>query len=231
LATTEFSAFGERPSVFALASHDLRGPVSALKLLIAAANQELQSVSDKHAQKKLSMLLHRMMRQTEELAWLAGCLANLAFLERDSLEVPVEGADLVELTSTAVVRLAEAARLAECKVALHSPGTVSGRWRRALLEDAVAHIVRNSLKSGSGKSIAITVGCDETNAWLSVENHGLKPSGIHNHRSEILDQDLVLRTAGEIAEALGASIDIDRRSGESSTITLRLPRAQANQTI
>ena len=220
MAASEFSNIRERRSMLALASHDLRNPISALKLLLGAANEELQSAEGRSSQRTLTSRLRSMMRQTHELTWLVDCLANISFLEQDLVEVPVESVNLTELASVTIRRLAEAARLVDCKVVLQSAVVVSGRWRRTLLESVVSHIIESAVKSAGGKSIAVRVGHDERSAWLLSENHGVSP--VKGEASACFERDFLLWTAREIAHALGASLVVDGQPGQTAALVLRL---------
>ena len=129
--------------------------------------------------------------------------------------------DLTELASMTVRRLAEVARLVDCKVVLQSAAVVSGRWQRTLLESAVSHVIESAVRSAGGKSIAVRVGYDERSAWLLSENHAV--SAVKSEASACFERDFLLWTAREIAHALRASLVVDGQPGQLAALILRLP--------
>jgi K+-sensing histidine kinase KdpD len=218
---TAISDAFEHQKLLALASHDMRDPLSSLKLLIAAAHEELKKTGSEGT-KALVPLLDRMMRQTDELTWLVGCLEKVPLLESNVSDFAVETADLTELVSATIQRAGKAAGLLNRKVVLHSSGAVLGRWHRAPLENAILHMLYSSLRSGASKIIAVRVGTDERSAWVSVEHYG--PRVTESDGCAVFDQELLLSTARRIAIAMGASLAIERRPGEPAALKLSIPR-------
>jgi signal transduction histidine kinase len=217
----------ERGAFLSLAAHDLRTPLSALKLLIEATRQQIKPGDGKRpvdalSSSALSMRLDSMMKQTDEIAWQVHCLASVSLIESNLVDVPPENVDLADLASAAIARLAEPARFTHCEIVLRSSGAVRGRWRRSLLEDAIFNVFRNSIKSGANRSVEVRVEADEANAWISVEDHGLEIS--EAAPTPIFERTLGLWTAREIMRALGGSIRIAGRPAGGTILTITAPR-------
>jgi signal transduction histidine kinase len=220
------SAGSEGSAFLARAAHDLRTPLGALQLLIKATLEQIRIDDDESptpalSNSMLSARLDSMMKQADEMASLVRCLASLSLIDSNVLDARFEETDLSNVTTAAIQRLAGLARLAHSEIVLHATGSLSGQWRRNLLEDAIFYVIRSAIRSGTNRSIEVRVGTDDAKAWISVEASGV---GVSDTRgAAMFDRDLGLWTAREIARALGGSIGIDDSGGGGAIVTIYMP--------
>jgi len=212
-------------------AHDLRNPLSALKMSTALADSGRADASPERIQKMLVLV----RRQVARLDRMVGDLLDATRIEAGKLELQLEERDAGEL-ARGVVELYQATgpshelilSLPETPVLLRCDGT--------RIEQVLNNLVSNALKySPSGTRVEVTVLREGEEALFSVADQGIGISEeeqshlftpfqrTHGARAQAQGAGLGLSVARRIVEAHGGRIEVDSRPGEGSVFQVRLP--------
>ncbi|WPB77825.1 HAMP domain-containing sensor histidine kinase [Archangium violaceum] len=224
----------ERLTFLAGVAHDLRNPLSALKMSAALVTSG-RPIPEERMQKTMALV----RRQVARLDRMVGDLLDATQIEAGRFELSLEERDARELAS-AVVELYQAGgsshdlrlQLPEEPVLLCCDAT--------RVEQVLHNLVSNALKySQGGSSVDVIVGYESEEAVLSVVDRGI---GISSEELSMLftpfrrtgrarekapGVGLGLSVARRIVEAHGGRIEVESRPGVGSTFRVRLPRARS----
>ena len=222
----------EQLTFLAGVAHDLRNPLSALKMSAALVTSG-RPIPEERMQKTMALV----RRQVARLDRMVGDLLDATRIEAGRFELSLEERDAREL-ATAVVELYLAGgsshdlrlQLPEEPVLLSCDAT--------RVEQVLHNLVSNALKySQGGSRVDVIVGREGEEAVLSVVDRGI---GISNEELRMLftpfrragrarekapGVGLGLSVARRIVEAHGGRIEVESRPGVGSTFRVRLPRA------
>lgn len=159
------AALRSRDAFLRLATHELRGVLSAIQLHAdtlslmvrqGAAAEELLGRTD-----KVTRQVRRMARQLEVVMDVARTTSGrMVLMPGDT--------DLAAVVRGEVSRAAEDLRRTECTVELSVKGRVVGRWDQARLEHAVEAMINRAVRAGAGPRLEISV-CEEAGGGAGVE--------------------------------------------------------------
>jgi signal transduction histidine kinase len=220
-----------REEVLALISHDLRAPLSVVRLSTQVLDRHLPpgKVGDVARGR-----LESIQRAADQMTALVGDLLELSRLESGRLPLVKEAAPADELLRETVEALEPLARERDCWIEIGGqPGLMlvcdPERTRRV-----VANLLSNAIKfSPPGRPIEVRVSERDDLACVEVLDEG---AGVPTHeRERIFDRywrnheqreggtGLGLAIAREIVERQGGTIGVDDRPGGGSRFYFRLP--------
>ncbi|WP_437939572.1 AAA family ATPase [Sorangium sp. So ce341] len=219
-----------RDDFLSVASHELRTPVTSLRLGIQALLRRNGHAPDD----RLGRALHRMDRQVQRLTQLIDDLLDVSQLHTGRLELHVEPVDLAEVVDEVVERLGERVAQSGSPVSVRAEPSIVGSWDRSRLEQVVSNLLDNALKFGAGKPIEVTVARKGGAAELVVQDQGIGiPAGRLPYVFERFERAVSSRHFGglglglhvvkTIVEALGGAVRVDSRQGEGARFTVELP--------
>ncbi|MBN1206330.1 MAG: HAMP domain-containing protein [Myxococcaceae bacterium] len=220
-------------------AHDLRNPLSALKMSVALVDPDKPDASPARVQKMITLV----RRQVARLDRMVGDLLDATRIEAGKLELKLEERDAREL-ARGVVELYQASgsnhelslSLPESPVLLFCDGT--------RMEQVLNNLVSNALKySPQGKRVDVTVHQEGEEALLCVTDQGIGMSAEEQRhifapyrrgrraRERAPGVGLGLSVARRIIEAHGGRIEVESRLGQGSVFRVRLPLSRAAQTL
>lgn len=219
-----------RDDFLAVASHELRTPITPLKLQL----EGLRHMADK-LDERVRERIDRAVRQTERLARLAEGLLDVSRLAAGRLELEPEEVDLNEVVDEVVDDLRDEASRAQSTVRVTRAESAHGRWDRTRVAQAVGNLLSNALKYGKGLPIEIEVRVQARSFQVEVRDAGIGiDPGSHARIFERFERavpakeygglGLGLYVAREIARAHHGEIRVTSETGHGSTFTLVLPR-------
>ncbi|WP_437757688.1 AAA family ATPase [Sorangium sp. So ce1389] len=219
-----------RDDFLSVASHELRTPVTSLRLGL----QALIRRGDHASEERLARALHRIDRQVQRLMQLVDDLLDVSQLHTGRLELHVEPVDLAEAVGEVVERLGGRVAQSGSPVSVRAEPCVVGSWDRSRLEQVISNLLDNALKFGGGKPIEITVARRDGTAELAVHDQGIGiPAERLPHVFERFERAVSSRHFGglglglhvvkSIVEALGGAVRAESRPGEGSRFTVELP--------
>lgn len=219
-----------RDDFLSIASHELKTPLTTLKLQLQRMSRLLGSAGP-----ELQPLVGTVVRQTNRLHSLIDNLLDISRITSHSLALEFETVDLAAVVRDAVERVREDCARAGTEVVLSVKGDLTGIWDRIRVEQVVGNLLSNAIKYGSGRPVEISVEGEGDQARFSVTDHGIGISDEDQARIfERFERAVASRHYGgfglglwivrQVVEALGGRISVRSRAGEGSTFTVELPR-------
>ena len=224
-----------RDDFLSIAGHELKTPLSALKLQIQSlqlhTGKGLFGETDPRLRERLEKAANHIVR----LERLVGELLDVSRISSGRMTLQLEKLDLTALLGDVVDRFGEQLARAGCAISLQSPPRVDGEWDRLRLDQVITNLIGNAIKYGSGKPIEVSVEDQEGLARLTVRDHGI---GIPpEDRQRIFGRferavserqygglGLGLWITHQIVQAHGGRIALESAPGVGSTFTVELPR-------
>jgi two-component system CheB/CheR fusion protein len=215
-----------RDEFLAIASHELRTPVTAIRLQADRARQVLQAEGSSALQRvvRVQKNADRLTRQIEQLLEVARGPERAA-------EPRPEALDLAELAREAAARADDG----RCPVEVRAEAPVPGRWDRLQLEQILDNLLANAVKFGAGRpvEVAVTVASPGA-ARLSVRDQGIGVAPRDQERIfERFERAVPTREYGGYGIGLwlarrnvlahGGTIAVASRLGEGAEFTVVLP--------
>lgn len=215
-------------------AHELRNPLSALKLSTALSERSRAQLTPERMERTLALV----GRQVERLDRMVGDLLDATRIEAGKLELRPEVRDARELARDVVelYRSSDSGHVLQLQV---PDEPVLVRVDPDRLEQVLTNLVSNALKySPSGSRVDVMVRRVESQAWLSVRDQGI---GLSEDEKRLLyapfqrlgtasskrapGVGLGLTVARRIVEAHGGDIEVESAPGVGSTFSVRLSLA------
>ncbi|WNG29950.1 PAS domain S-box protein [Cystobacter fuscus] len=228
-------ALKARDEFLSMASHDLRSPLTSLRLQLQAVRRDMQPGDEgPRAPEKLVSRVESMERQTDRMLRMMDALLDITQMTAGRLELKRQKVDLVELVRGAVGTLDEELRQNGVQMRVHAEGRVEGAWDRLRVEQVIDNLLSNAVKYGKGQPVDLTVSTDGTTAKLVVRDQGV---GIASEDQERLferfervrlDRDISGYGVGlwivrRVVEAHAGRVFVESRLGEGASFTVLLP--------
>lgn len=222
----------ERLAFLAGVAHDLRNPISALKL----ATDSLARGPQPPPPEKSARALAVVARQVQRLDRMVGDLLDATRIEAGRFELRAEPADLRSIAGN-VVELFRTGSEAHAIETIAGEAPVIATCDPARIEQVLTNLVSNAIKySPDGGQVVISVAYEDADAVVSVGDQGI---GIPpEDRERIFDPfqragrssgrvpgvGLGLSVARKLVEAHSGKLEVESQVGVGSTFRIRLPR-------
>jgi PAS domain S-box-containing protein len=227
-------ALRTRDEFLAAAAHDLKSPLSTMKIgaqmllrRLRGGAEDLDTLREGLA--RIDQTATRAAAQVDELL-------DLARLQMGGpLDLEPRTLDLIELTRGVLGDYQLASDLHELRLEATEP-ELQGEWDERRLRRVIGNLVDNAVKySPNGGRIEVSVGREGEEAVLAVRDHGIGIPTAEMERiferfqraanvvGRIKGTGLGLASARHIVEAHQGTISVASREGEGTTFTVRLP--------
>jgi PAS domain S-box-containing protein len=228
----------DRDDFLSIASHELKTPLTTVKLAVDAMTGALRAHQDDPEAPPMPALLlataARASTQTSRLAGLIEELLDMSRLAAGQLALGRSLTDLVTIVRDLVAHASDLAAVTQTPVHIDAPERAPGVWDRARLERALGNLLSNALKYGAGKPVRVAVHYSTESAEVSVVDQGIGIAEADQRRIFERFERAVSAThyggfglglwiAREIVQAHGGEIHVSSRLGEGATFTIRLP--------
>jgi signal transduction histidine kinase/Na+/proline symporter len=228
-------AIRARDEFLAIASHELKTPLTPLRLSIqavkrAAARGDLATMPPE----RLQELLARADVQIGRLGSLVDDLLDATRIGTKRLHLQRGPTNLVAVVRDVLERHTDEARAAGCDVELFAPAELRGDWDRARLEQVFTNLVTNAFKYAPGAKVLVAVDGDAAVARVTVTDggRGIAPEDLERvfkpferavSYMQVSGFGLGLYIVREIVEAHGGSVRVRSALGEGCTFVVELP--------
>lgn len=230
------SALATRDLFFSIASHELKTPLTSLRLqleLLAKklSNQTLQTQEPEELDKSIRISL----RQVDSLTTLVDDLMDVASIRSGHFSLNPGLTDLAEVTEEIVARLAAQVAAANIRIELKLERKVTGPWDRRRMEQVLINLIGNAVKYAPGSVVRIEVTGTKAAARLVFHDSGPGiPRDVQSRvfeRFERLKADLHTPGLGlglfivkSIVLAHKGSVHLESNEGRGTSFVVILPR-------
>jgi signal transduction histidine kinase len=174
LYTRAQQAVAQRDQFLSVAAHELRTPLSAMKLQIQSLQRKLhRPLLSEEERPQLAAKADAVARGVHRLESLVTDLLDLSRITAGKLALRLEPFDLVELVREVSDRMADEAERVGSTLTVHATGSLVGEWDRAGLDQVLSNLLGNALKYGGGKPIVITTRAEGAHVVLAVQDQGI----------------------------------------------------------
>jgi signal transduction histidine kinase len=227
-------ALAVRDELFALATHDLKGPLHIMALNAQVLRRQLPegtlNASQESRLEHIVRAAHRMGELIDHF---------LEVTRGQAQQLRRERLDLRELVGSKVHALGASARH---RLVLHEEGTdFTGSWDAQALERVLENLLGNAVKySAPGTTVTVVLAAEPASEGggvrLEVSDEGIgipaedQPHVFerfrrgHNVDPEVSGSGVGLASARRMVELHGGTIHVDSQEGRGTTFTVRLPR-------
>jgi PAS domain S-box-containing protein len=226
-------ALRARDELFSIAAHDLKTPLTSLRLHAQALQRSLyrDPTDPTRARKSIDVI----ERHAERMAFLIDQLLDVARIHGGRLEIEPLPADLGSIVREVAARFGPEVASRGATIIIDGERSVPGRWDPLRLDQIVTNLVSNALKYGDGKPIVLELRANNARAQLTVRDYG--PGIPEDHQARIFEpferatSDARLRGAGlglwivrRLVEAHGGEVSVASVVGKGAVFVVDLPR-------
>jgi signal transduction histidine kinase len=218
-----------RDEFLAIAAHEIRGPLMAMRLAVQSMRTGRVPADD------VPGVMDIVEREDRKLAQFVDELLDLGRIRAGVLSLAIEAIDLRDVVRDVVARLRGDLARSGSTVSVSCTGEPVGRWDRSRLDQIVTNLVQNAIKFGLGRPIDMEVITRDASVQLIVADRG---TGIPLDRQERIfrpfESERSARNYGGlglglyivrgIAQSFGGNVTVKSEPGAGSTFTVELPR-------
>ncbi len=226
-----------RDEFLSIASHELRTPITPLKLQLQtikslAAKKKFDSVP----QEKLDQMFIIADRQMERFQKLIEELLDVSRISVGRLRLEKQEFDLSETINEIIKQFSDEIRKAHCQIQC-SLVSVVGEWDKLRIEQVLINLLANAMKYGAGHPIEISLKKVGERAQLEVRDYG--PGISKTDQKRIFSRferaasarhfpglGLGLYITRQILEAHGGSISVESELEKGAAFIVKLPLSQ-----
>ncbi|WP_052517494.1 PAS domain-containing sensor histidine kinase [Archangium violaceum] len=223
-------AVGLRDEFLSVASHELKTPLTSLKLQHALIGKTLSPES----RVSVGTRLPKAVRQVERLTSLVDSLLDVSRIGAGRLGLEPVEMELTGLLREVMERLSEVFAQAGCQVDFPDTPPVHGYWDSLRLDQVLVNLLSNAAKYGAGKPIHVSVAVEGEWTRLMVRDEGIGIAPEHLPRlfsrfgRAVSERHygglgLGLFISKQIVEAMRGRILVESEPGRGSTFTVELP--------
>ena len=150
-------AVRKRDDFLSVASHELKTPLTSLKLTVSALEREATRAGSPES---FQARLDRIRTQSTRLATLVDQLLDVSRMSAGRPVLDLEPLDLGELAGEVVQRLTDEAARIGCTLRLQAAGPVPALGDRQRLDQVLTNLLVNALKYGRGSPVEVQVDCN-----------------------------------------------------------------------
>jgi signal transduction histidine kinase len=229
------SAVRARDDFFSIASHELKTPITALKLQVQLLERQIPLQLKGELKERFSKAADSMENQISRLTNLVESLLDLTRIAQGTLKLELALIDLAELSREIRERYSTLLNDSGCKVDIYQKGSAMIRSDRFRMEQVFTNLFTNAVKYAPGSTIEISFARTKDSLLIQFKDHGY---GIPaNQQRQIFapfrrgtDSKLGVPGLGlglfivrQIVQAHGGEIDCHSELGKGTTFDIHLP--------
>jgi signal transduction histidine kinase len=230
------AAIRARDEFISIASHELKTPLTALKLRLQSAlrfGEHLTAVVNPEAE-KMGRALAASSATVDRLGALVEDLLDVSRITAGRLALRIEPVEMGELLRDVVGRLRDQAAEVGSTIELAISAPVVGAWDRGRLEQLVTNLLSNAIKYGQGRPIAVSAELVAPRVRVCVRDAGIGiPRADQSRIFQAFERlptaervgglGLGLYIGRQIAAAHGGTLSVESTPGAGAMFSLELP--------
>lgn len=209
-----------RDEFMSIASHELKTPITSLKLRLQIAARDFKPDEGKVPSiERLERLFSIGTYQIERLNSLVDDLLDVSRIQSGKMSMNLECADLASLLRNSIERLKEHIASASCDLQASLQDGIWGNWDPNRIEQVVVNLVGNAVKYAPSSKIQVTLSQVQDRAVFCVHDNG---PGIPDEQQKRLFQRFERAGASKNIGGLGLGLYIVRQIVEAHRGTVRV---------
>ncbi|MBC7713414.1 MAG: PAS domain-containing sensor histidine kinase [Rhizobacter sp.] len=229
------NAVAARDEFLSIASHELKTPLTSLKLQVQSRKRQLEKGNLKNfSAENFLKIVEQDDKQINRINRLVDDMLEITNIASGKLSLEVEHTDLGNLVKDVLFRFTTQFEVSQIKVTSDIAENVTGIWDRYRIEQVFTNLITNALKYGNKQPIEVTVKKDNNQASLIVRDHGIGIKSIDHERvfqqferavsaSSISGLGLGLYICRKIIESHKGKIYVESELGQGSAFIVELP--------
>lgn len=229
-------ALKSRDEFLSIASHELKTPLTSLRLQLQLALRKIEKGDgESPLLKDLSRALELGVRQVSSLTHLVNDLLDISRIQTGNFDLARVEINLSELAEEIAARFREQLELACCPLKLRLDPDVTGCWDRYRMEQVIVNLLSNAIKYAPQTEITVCTRIENGSAVLEVADEG---PGIEAEKIETIFNrfergtnavnigglGLGLYIVKKIVELHRGTITVTSAPGKGARFTIVLPR-------
>lgn len=233
-------AIQARDEFLSIASHELKTPLTPLKLqLQVLARRVQQGKTNELTDDKLLQLVDKSNLQISRLTTLIEDLLDVSRITTGKMTLNFERFEVSEMVLEIIDQYRQQLRLESTEIEHELSPNIFATLDRVRIEQVIINILTNAGKYAPGKTIKITLALNGSLARISIKDHGPGIEKAHQKRvferfERVSDRNnigglgLGLYISKQIIEAHGGTIFVESVPGDGSTFIIDIPLAPEN---
>lgn len=232
-------AINARDEFFSIASHELKTPLTSLKLQAQLMKRTLDK-NPPNFREKIANLSDQSEKQTQRLERLVDDMLDISRIRTGRLTIQKEHFNLCDMVTDVVGRMKEQFSVVPGgvpQINFISCENANGNWDKMRLEQVVTNLLSNAIKYGNEKEIFLEVQATSDRVFIKVKDSGIGiPLEFRNKIFERFERasgtaksitglGLGLYISEQIVRSHGGRIWVESEVGKGSTFTVELPTA------
>lgn len=226
----------DRDEFLSIASHELKTPLTSLKLQSQIMIRNLKRGNTEALSKeKISTFIELLDVQTSRLNRLVDDMLDISRLRTGKFQVDKEKMDLQEAINSALEKLNHQFLEHHSSLQTEISGPIIGEWDRLRIEQVITNLLTNAIRYGNQRPIKIKAYKDLNFAYIEVIDQGrgiirdnfekiferFERAGMSANESS--GMGLGLYIAKQIVDAHNGTISLESELQKGSTFTVKLP--------
>jgi PAS domain S-box-containing protein len=221
-------AVRSRDEFLSMVAHDIRTPLTALRLAIQSLRHRAESYPE------VPRALENIERQGRRLGRFIDELLDVGRIRSGHFNFDFKRVDFSAVVRDVVAEFGPDLARSRCSLTVSAEHAVVGEWDRFRLEQVVTNLLSNAIKFGLGRPIQLSLRECEGWATLTVRDHG---QGIPEESRELIfkpfERAASARSPGglglglyivwTIVKGFGGSVQVESQEGRETLFTVRLP--------
>lgn len=231
-------ALSVRDEFMAIASHELKTPLTSLKLQSQIFQRSLQRHHDVNfTPEKINDLLDKNTKQIDRLTRLVDDMLDISRIRTGKFTMKKEPCELKSMLLDIIGRTRESFELSGSgQPVIDHLEDAHGEWDPLRIEQVITNIITNAIRYGQGRPITISLKNYQESVRLSVKDEGLGiPKSDQKKIFERYERGMLAREVSglgiglyitrEIVDAHGGTIWVESEISQGSTFYVDLPRS------
>lgn len=238
-------ALQSRDEFISIASHELKTPLTSIKLQTQMMKRSFHKCEDEQLiHKKVGTFLEKTETQTLRLERLIDDMLDISRIRSGKLTIEKEELNLNQLIQDVVSHMKEQFKnIPGGTPKLFLAKNTHGIWDKMRIEQVITNLLTNAIKYGDSKDIEISTEATETHVSFSVKDYGIGISLEYQEKifnrferagisaTEISGLGIGLYITQQIVKSHGGTIHVRSLPQSGSTFTVTLPKTSVDSRI
>jgi len=224
------NAIMTRDEFLIIASHELKTPITSLKLRIQIMQKHYAS------NEMIAVDLKNLLKQVDRLNRLMNSILDISRIEAGKFTLDIAPVNLNETIENVLHQFDEQLSAIKCDVKVDIQETIVRPWDQARIEQILSNLLTNSMKYATGCRIEIKVRAKAMTTTIEFKDYG--PGIPKDKQKLVFDRferagasfsvsglGLGLYICKKIVEALHGSIHLESEEGKGTTFFIDLPNS------